>query len=150
MEHPFLTTVHDIVGVTIAAPGAGTNLSFPCPVNARILPVHLSFVFTTDANVMNRLVQVAMYDGGNNYNIGEPTNVQAASTVRNYFFNHGIANARDILGGGSYNQVWCDLNPNCWLRFGDSIVTVIGGLQATDAITGAVIRYYQQIIPTQG
>jgi|CXWL01.1.fsa_nt_gi hypothetical protein len=148
LENPHDISLFDIIGIQPANPGAGADLDFPCPVRARIRIDAITFTFTTDANVANRVVKLQLFDSATAWTIGLPTLVQTAATTRRFNFAPGIGSDRELLGGAPDNIEYSNLAWPLWLRFGDSLITSIQGLQVGDQISSVSIRYSQQITPS--
>lgn len=140
--HPFDTSIFDMITVEISNPAAGANFSFLPNTLTRILPVVVGFTLTTDATAADRLVQLQISDGSQDYAIQFINGfITASLTVRCTFF-IGAGSPIINLNLGSATG---PLPDNNWIRNTGNIDSLIGNIQATDQISDIQVRFQQQI-----
>jgi len=84
--------------------------------------------FTTDANVANRVVSLALLNPYEKIIRIPSSVVQTASTTRSYQFGVGLLNQEETTSG----IITAPLPPDLWLTPGSSISTITTNRQATD------------------
>jgi hypothetical protein len=134
--------IGNLITVSPANPAAGADLDFLVPVNTMIMPMSLSFTYTSAAGGVTRQVVVGANDGSDDIFLSHAHNTQAAATARDYSCIAGLEGAAAAVGG---NLQMVPYGANQMLRFGDSIITRIGSIAAGDQISNVVIRYMQWI-----
>lgn len=123
-------------------PAVGTNFNFAVPVNVMILPTSVSFVFVTAAGGGTRSVLLATFDGGDNVFITNSTYLHIGGVNRQYIAQAG-GNMKDSASGFGFQSL--NISSLQYMRFGDSFVSAIEGIQAGDQISNLKIRYMQWI-----
>jgi hypothetical protein len=124
--------------VTPSAPGAGANLSYTVPTGPALMIESLTCVFTTDANVANRLMRFRVKRGGSVLGGWAHTASHTASTANTYFFARGMTTSTSSTA--SVSVAMPALPP---LLPGDILETNVASIQVGDAITSIVIWFTQ-------
>lgn len=143
MNNPLDLTTCDFMTITPGNPAAGANMSFLVPVKAVIMPLCVAFTLAADANAGTRQLQLAFNDGTSNFAVHPAPGTQIATQTFDYSSSVGAESFDHQL---SNSRLFMTLPADHLLRFGDSIVTIITGIKATDQISNIVIRYRQWIV----
>lgn len=140
---PFLPLgMGKLITVKPSDPAAGTDFSFAAPVHSIILPVSLSFVLLTAAGGGTRTVLIATNDGTDNIFITNSTFLHSGGVSRQYVAQAG-GNLKDSASGFSFQ--FLNMSIYQYLRFGDSLVSIVTGIESGDQISSIKIRFMQWI-----
>lgn len=135
----FMGDRHDVKNVEPGDPVAGALLTWACPDNAVVQVVALKLHFTTDATVIDRLVEVYISDGGVFIPATPAAIVQPATKAWTYFFTMGIA-PLDVTAATA--EVYQPLGCCYQLEKGSSLIVNANNMTPTDQISAVKIRYF--------
>lgn len=136
-HHPLNSEVFNLFTYNPAQPAAGINMIFPCPANTRLEILAVTLTLTLDATVANRVFSIAAYDGSTNFQYSTHNILLAASVSRMFYASQG---AEHMLIASVNSRPTMKLPINMLLDPGDSLVTDIFNIQATDQISDITIR----------
>jgi len=125
-----------------ADPAAGAQLSWPCPDRSRVQILSIDFTVAVINAGAARLVVVAAYDGSINFGHSPLADLIAINATATCYFALGV-DARDHET--AFNILSGELSTSLILNPGESLITDIDALAATDQIADVHIRYKQWI-----
>lgn len=135
-------TLGKLITTTPPDPAAGTNGSFLVPIHTVILPVYLEFTFTADANAASRRPGIAGFDGSDEIFRSYSPHFMTANQVKLIY---GSINIPYIDFGVAGSIEGLPMSSHQYLRFGDSMITIISSMQVGDQISDILLRYMQWI-----
>lgn len=142
MSDQFL--VGDIRSIQIANPAAGAEFTYTVPAGLRLKVLGLAFLFTSDANVANRQIQILVTDPIGGLSISACTQaVQAAGQLYNYYFAPGN---RDMAAAVS-DIITVPLSETMILKPGDVLDSFTVNGQAGDTFTDIYLLVEAFILP---
>jgi len=142
-QNPVDISVFDLVTVIIPDPGAGNQIEYACPVNARIEILYLGFIFNTAAIVSSRYVQVLGVTPTLSQTMGACAIPQTTTLTWGWAWVAGLPQLVDL---SAQLRMIIPMSPSLVLKPGDSLETSIINMQATDVISSIICRYRQWII----
>lgn len=116
-------------------PGAGNVIVETVPTGARWQLLSFKFNLSTSAVAGNRTPSLTLDDGANYYYESIAHTPTAASSNRDYLWQHGLP----IVIAGNTVGVWQGFSPTLWIPSGHRIRIAVAALDAGDALTA--IRY---------
>lgn len=144
-QHPFNTDIYNLVTYALADPGAGANLSFPCPQGTRLEIIYVQARLICDATVANRVFQLACYNGISNFQYVIHNRLLVAASS-NWFRASAGGNHIDIAGVAAFIPL--RLPSPMIINYGESLITDLFNIQASDQIASVIIRAKLWIDPS--
>lgn len=141
-EHNLNTDIFEVRQSSPANPAAGVQLSWPCPDRTRVHILSIDFRYAVANAGAARLVIVAAYDGTDNWGHSPLADTVGINANKDCSFALGV-DARDHET--AMNRLSGKLSSSLILNPGDSLVTLIDAMDATDQLSLIHIRYKRWI-----
>ncbi len=133
----FDQNIFDVRTFTEANPAAGANFSYSPENNTILQVISLGFLFTAAAGGAGRQITILGADGGNAFSVSGADDLHAASAAITYFWSKGFNVDFDLPTGTTAIHPL----PDCFfLMPGNTLESLIGGIQAGDQISGIQLR----------
>lgn len=142
-RNPVDHAVFDLVTAIVTNPGAGNQLSYSVPANARIEIIYLGFIFQTSAAVADRYATVLGATPTLDQTMGATDVAQVASKTYGYAFVAGLPESVDLSAA---NVIVAPLAPSLLLEPGDSLESYVFNIDGSDSITSIITRFRQWTI----
>jgi len=134
-NHPYQSNINAIRKVYTATVTAGSNYSDQPLIQAKGKIVYATFLFTTDANAANRLVQFGVENAGTFFPLGSAKLYQTANITMRYFCFPGAP--VEITGGDLIRYIPL---PDTYSYYReDFIQTAITNIQVGDQLTACYV-----------
>jgi len=141
-RNPLHTGIFSIQSLAIANPGAGVQISTACPVNARIMLLSMTLLYTSSANVADRYIGIGINDAIAIITAQLSTVAHTAGNAYTYYFNFGQVATLDLT---AFNIITSGMPQNAYMEPGDSLLSTVVNMDAGDTITSIRVRFAQWI-----